>query len=160
MKDSVHESPWKVIALEALKKLKEKAVVPKAPVTEPISATTLRCIEKSIVSMRAGKRSPPANLKELAAMTFPDRPPVSYPVAPALPCRVYVLEEGSFGQHTGRTIAVFTNLTLMGTWVKENYPRFVREQVEHKASNERFWEHVSSRTWLRHTAGVIVPVIQ
>ena len=34
----------------------------------PISAATLRCIGKSIASMKAGKRSKPVDLKKLAAM--------------------------------------------------------------------------------------------
>ena len=34
----------------------------------PISAATLRCIAKSIASLKAGKRSKPEDLKKLAAM--------------------------------------------------------------------------------------------
>ena len=34
----------------------------------PVSAKTLRCIEKSLASMKAGKRSKPEDLKKLAAM--------------------------------------------------------------------------------------------
>lgn len=41
---------------------------PKVLVDAPISAATLRCIGKSIASMKAGKRSKPVDLKKLAAM--------------------------------------------------------------------------------------------
>ena len=34
----------------------------------PVSASTLRCVAKSLASMKAGKRSKPVDLKKLAAM--------------------------------------------------------------------------------------------
>ena len=41
---------------------------PKVLVDPPISAATLRCIGKSVASMKAGKRSKPVDFKKLAAM--------------------------------------------------------------------------------------------
>jgi hypothetical protein len=41
---------------------------PREAVSAPVSKETVSCIEKSVASMKAGKRSKPEDLKKLAAM--------------------------------------------------------------------------------------------